>query len=140
MKTSFKEEQILDFLKQAEAAVPIKELRRRHGFSEASLYTWHPKFGGMTAPDAKRLEDLALENSGLKELLAEAHLDIEALEGGRHPDPERIRVLLAHGGDHFGTNGFSPVESPHDQRHRRRRVSGCFRPPGALHAPPVRHA
>ena len=76
----FTEEQILDFLKQAEAGVPVKELCRRHGFSDASFYTWRAKFGGMTVADAKRLKDLELENSRLKKLLAEAHLDIESLK------------------------------------------------------------
>ncbi len=77
MKKRFTEEQILDFLKQAEAGVPVKELCRRHGFSDAS---WRAKFGGMTVADAKRLKDLELENSRLKKLLAEAHLDIESLK------------------------------------------------------------
>ncbi|ERX29365.1 hypothetical protein Q010_05371 [Pseudomonas aeruginosa 19660] len=77
---AFTEEQILDFLKQAEAGVPVKELCRRHGFSDASFYTWRAKFGGMTVADAKRLKDLELENSRLKKLLAEAHLDIESLK------------------------------------------------------------
>ncbi|MGU0610903.1 IS3 family transposase [Pseudomonas aeruginosa] len=80
MKKRFTEEQILDFLKQAEAGVPVKELCRRHGFSDASFYTWRAKFGGMTVADAKRLKDLELENSRLKKLLAEAHLDIESLK------------------------------------------------------------
>ncbi|ARI02281.1 hypothetical protein PAK_02569 [Pseudomonas aeruginosa PAK] len=80
MKKRFTEEQILDFLKQVEAGVPVKALCRRHGFSDASLYTWRAKFSGMTVPDAKRLKDLELENSRLKKLLAEAHLDIEALK------------------------------------------------------------
>jgi len=57
-----------------------EDLCRRHGFSDASFYTWRAKFGGMTVPDAKRLKDLELENSRLKKLLAEAHLDIEALK------------------------------------------------------------
>ncbi|WP_139804406.1 IS3 family transposase [Pseudomonas aeruginosa] len=80
MKKRFTEEQILDFLKQAEAGVSVKERCRRHGFSDASFYTWRAKFSGMTVPDAKRLKDLELENSRLKKLLAEAHLDIEALK------------------------------------------------------------
>ncbi|MBA5032069.1 transposase, partial [Pseudomonas aeruginosa] len=79
MKKRFTEEQTLDLLKQAEAGVPVKELCRRHGFSDASFYTWRAKFGGMTVADAKRLKDLELENSRLKKLLAEAHLDIESL-------------------------------------------------------------
>ncbi len=80
MKNRFTEEQILDFLKQAEAGISVKDLCRRPGFSDASFYTWRAKFGGMTVPDAKRLKDLELENSWLKKLLAEAYLDIESLK------------------------------------------------------------
>ncbi len=76
MKKRFTEEQILDFLKQPEASVPVKKLCRRHGFSDASFYTWCAKFGDMTVPGAKRLKDLELGNSRLKKLLAEAHLAI----------------------------------------------------------------
>ncbi len=71
MKKRFSEEQILGFLREAEAGMPIKDLCRRHGFSEASYYLWRSKFGGMSVPDAKRLKDLEAENTRLKKLLAE---------------------------------------------------------------------
>lgn len=74
------EEQIIGFLKQAEAGVPVKELCRQHGFSDVSFYTWRAKYGGMTVPDAKRLRELEVENSRLKKLLAESILDAEALK------------------------------------------------------------
>ncbi len=67
----FSEEQIIGFLREAEAGMPIKDLCRRHGFSEASYYLWRSKFGGMSVPDAKRLKDLEAENTRLKKLLAE---------------------------------------------------------------------
>jgi len=79
LKKRFSEEQIIGFLKQAEAGVPVKELCRQHGFSDASFYTWRAKFGGMTVPDAKRLRELESENARLKRLLAESILDAEAL-------------------------------------------------------------
>ena len=76
MRTSkYSEEQIIGFLKQAEAGVAIKDLCRREGFSEATFYKWRSKFGGMEASDAKRLRELEAENAKLKKLLAEAHLD-----------------------------------------------------------------
>ena len=56
------------------------DVYKRQGFSDASFYTWRAKFGGMTVADAKWLKDLELENSRLKKLLAEAHLDIESLK------------------------------------------------------------
>jgi len=68
------------FLRQAEAGMPIKELGRKHGFSDASFYKWRSKYGGMDASEAKRLRELELENGKLKRLLAEAHLDIHALK------------------------------------------------------------
>jgi len=79
-KSRFTDEQIIGFLKQAEAGMPIKELCRQGGFSDATFYKWRAKFGGMQATDAKRLRELESENSKLKRLLAEAHLDIHALK------------------------------------------------------------
>ena len=48
MKKRFSEEQIIGFLREAEAGLPVKELCRKHGFSEASYYLWRSKFGGMS--------------------------------------------------------------------------------------------
>ncbi|EDT41432.1 transposase IS3/IS911 family protein [Burkholderia ambifaria MEX-5] len=69
-----------EFLKEAEAGIPVKELCRQHGFSDASFYTWRAKFGGMEVSEARRLKDLETENARLKKLLAEAMLDMEALK------------------------------------------------------------
>jgi putative transposase len=79
-KSRFTDEQIVGFLRQAEAGVAVKELCRKHGFSDASFYLWRRKFGGMDVPDAKRLRALEAENAKLKKLLAEAMLDNEALK------------------------------------------------------------
>lgn len=77
MKKRFSEEQIIGFLKEADAGMPVKDLCRRHGFSEASYYLWRSKFGGMTVSDARRLKALEAENAKLKKLLAEAMLERE---------------------------------------------------------------
>ena len=77
MKKRFSEEQIIGFLRETEAGLPIKELCRRHGFSEASYYLWRSKFGGMNVSEAKRLKELEAENGRLKKLLAESMLEIE---------------------------------------------------------------
>jgi putative transposase len=77
MKKRFTEEQIIGFLREAEAGLPIKELCRRHGFSEASYYLWRSKFGGMSVSDAKRLKELEAENARLKRMLANAMLENE---------------------------------------------------------------
>jgi putative transposase len=80
-KSRYSEEQIIGFLKEAELGMPIKELCRKGGFSDATFYKWRAKFGGMEASDAKRLRELESENAKLKKLLAEAHLDTHALKG-----------------------------------------------------------
>ncbi|CAG0992623.1 hypothetical protein BURK2_02477 [Burkholderiales bacterium] len=79
-KSKYTEEQIIGFLKQAETGMPVKDLCRKGGFSEATFYKWRSKFGGMEVPDAKRLRELEAENAKLKKLLAEAHLDMHALK------------------------------------------------------------
>lgn len=80
MKKRFSEEQIIGFLREADAGLPIKELCRKHGFSEASYYLWRSKFGGMSVPDAKRLKELETENTRLKKLLAEQMLENEVIQ------------------------------------------------------------
>ena len=80
MKKRYSEEQIISFLKEADAGMPVVELCRKHGFSDASYYKWKAKFGGMDVSDAKRLRALEEENNKLKRLLADALLDNAALK------------------------------------------------------------
>jgi putative transposase len=77
VKKRFSEEQIIGFLREGDKGVAVKELCRRHGFSEASYYLWRSKFGGMEVSDAKRLKALEAENARLKKLLAESMLENE---------------------------------------------------------------
>jgi putative transposase len=58
----------------------VKELCRKHAFSNASFYTWRSKFGSMDLSDAKRFKSMEQENARLKKLLAETMLDKQALE------------------------------------------------------------
>ena len=60
--------------------MPIKEIGRKWGFSDASFYKWRSKYGGMDASEAERLRELELENGKLKRLLAETHLDIHTFK------------------------------------------------------------
>lgn len=77
MKKRYTDEQIIGFLREAERGVKVKDLCRRHGFSEGSFYIWRSKFGGMDVADAKRLRALETENARLKKLLADAMLEQE---------------------------------------------------------------
>ncbi|AON54688.1 transposase IS3 [Herbaspirillum seropedicae] len=80
MKKRFTEEQIIGFLKEADSGLPVVELCRKHGFSDASYHKWKAKYGGMDVSEAKRLKALEDENSKLKRLLADALLDNAALK------------------------------------------------------------
>ena len=76
----FSDEQIIGILKEHEAGVSVADLCRKHGVSDASVYKWKAKFGGMELSEAKRLRALEDENTRLKRLLADAMLDNVALK------------------------------------------------------------
>jgi len=78
-KGRFSEEQIIKVLKDHQAGIPIVELCRKHGISDATFYTWRSKYGGMEVSDARKLKALEDENRKLKRLLAESMLDVATL-------------------------------------------------------------
>jgi putative transposase len=77
----FTEEQIIAVLREHEAGAKAGDLARKHGVSEATLYNWKAKYGGMDVSDAKRLKALEDENAKLKKLLAEQMLEASAVQG-----------------------------------------------------------
>ena len=79
-RSRFSEEQIIGILKEHEAGVSVADLCRKHGVSDASIYKWKVRFGGLEVSEAKRLRALEDENAKLKRMLAEAMLDNVALE------------------------------------------------------------
>jgi putative transposase len=76
----YKPEQIIGILKESEAGMATGELCRKYGISDATLYNWKAKYGGMNVSDAKRLKALEAENTKLKQIVAEQTLDNRVLK------------------------------------------------------------
>ena len=70
-KTKFTEEQIAFALRQAETGTRVVEVCRKLGISDATLYTWRKKYGGLGVPELRRLKQLEEENRKLKQLVAD---------------------------------------------------------------------
>lgn len=79
-KGRYSEEQIIGVLKQMEAGRTVKDLARELGVSEATLYTWKSKYGGLDVSEARRLKELEDENRRLKHMVADLSLEKEALK------------------------------------------------------------
>jgi putative transposase len=78
-RSRYTEEQIIAVLHEHEAGAKAADLARKHGISEATLYNWKARYGGMDVSDAKRLKALEEENAKLKRLLADQMLEASAL-------------------------------------------------------------
>src|SRR5271163_3356288 len=112
-RARFTEEQIIGVLREHEAGARTADLARKHGVSEATLYNWKTKYGGLDVSEAKRLKQLEDENAKLKKLLAEQMLDAAALrellsKNGRARRQARRRRASAGRDGPIGTAGLLP--------------------------------
>lgn len=81
MKASkFSDAQKAFILKQGADGVPVEEICRKAGISQATYFNWRKKYEGMTPPEMRRLKQLEDENTKLKKLVAELSLDSEMLQ------------------------------------------------------------
>jgi len=79
-KTRYSEEQIIGVLKEGEAGIPVGELCRKCGISDATYYNWKARYGGMTTSEMRRLRQLEDENRRLKQVVADLTLYNQALK------------------------------------------------------------
>lgn len=79
-KSKFTESQIMAILGEGEAGLPVAEVCRKHGLSNATYYQWKSKYAGMSVGELKRVKDLEAENSRLKRLYAELALENAAIK------------------------------------------------------------
>jgi putative transposase len=80
MKKRFTESQIVAAIKKQESGIPVKEICREIGISDATFYNWKAKYGGMEASDVSRLRELERENAELKKMFAEMSLENRAMK------------------------------------------------------------
>lgn len=80
MSKKYSESQILGILKQAESGVPVAELCREHGMSNASFYKWRSKYGGMDASMISEMKSISEENKRLKRMYAESQMQNDLLK------------------------------------------------------------
>jgi len=78
--TRFSETEIVYAVKQVEMGISIKEIARKYGVCENTVYRWHRKYDGLSPSELKRLKELERENSQLKKLVAELSLDKQILQ------------------------------------------------------------
>lgn len=76
-KSKFSAQQIIKILKEYESGKTASEVCRIYGISQATLYNWKKKYGGMEASDLKKLKALEEENLKLKRMYAELALDLQ---------------------------------------------------------------
>jgi len=80
MKNSkFTESQIVAILQEGEAGLPVTQLMRKYGISQATYYNWKAKYGGTSVAELKRLKELEAQNAKLKRMYAELALENTAI-------------------------------------------------------------
>jgi len=79
-RSRFSESQVMAILGEGEAGLPVAEVCRKHGISNATYYQWKSKYAGMSANELKRVRDLEAENSRLKRMYAELALENAAIK------------------------------------------------------------
>lgn len=78
--SKFTDAQKAFILKQGAEGVPVAEICRRAGISQATYFNWKKKYDGMTPPEMRRLRQLEDENAKLKRIVADLSLDKEMLQ------------------------------------------------------------
>lgn len=79
-KSKFTESQIVAVLKEGETGIPVADLCRQHGISNATYSVWKSKYAGVQVSELQRLRELEAENQGLKRMYADLALENAAIK------------------------------------------------------------
>lgn len=80
-KKRFAESQIYRILQENENGTPIPVLVKKYGISQATIYNWRVKYGGMNISEIHRINELEEENDRLKRMFADLSLENLILKG-----------------------------------------------------------
>ena len=78
-KSKFTESQIMAILGEGEAGLPVAEVCRKHGISNATYYQWKSKYAGVAVSELKRMRELEAQNARLKRMYADLALKNAAI-------------------------------------------------------------
>lgn len=79
-KSQFSEAQITHALKEYESGRKSEDICRELGIAKVTFYAWKKKYLGMDSDQLKSLKELEEENRKLKQMYADAALDIKMLK------------------------------------------------------------
>jgi len=65
--TRFSETEVIYIVKQVETGISIREIARKYGVCENTIYRWRRKYDRLSPSELRRLKDLERENYQLKE-------------------------------------------------------------------------
>jgi putative transposase len=81
MKASrFSEAQKAFILKQGADGMPVADICRKVGISQATYFNWKKKYDGLLPTEMRRLKQLEDENGKLRKVVADLSLDKEMLQ------------------------------------------------------------
>jgi putative transposase len=78
-KSRYSEEQIVRVLQEVEGGKSVSEVAREKGVTEATVYRWRQRYGGLSRSELTRLRELEQENTRLKRIVAQQAMDIDGL-------------------------------------------------------------
>ncbi len=108
-KSRYSEEQIIAVLKEHQAGIPVAELCRKHGISDATFYTWRKQYGGMEVSDARRLK-------GARGREPQAEEAAGGIDAGRRDAPRGARKKLLRPGSRRAFVNWAIEEKSYSQR------------------------
>ena len=79
-RSKFTEAQIIKILQDLSSGTKIRDLARKYSISEATIYGWRSRYGGMEITELQRLRELERENSLLRRAVSDLQLDITILK------------------------------------------------------------